>query len=74
MMSIAARLKLSRKSRGYTQEALAAAIGVSRGVISNIEYQKAEPQALVIHAICEVLRIDENWLDRTRPNGSQSRS
>lgn len=61
-MSIATRLKQARKSRGYTQDALAGAIGVSRGVISNIEYEKTEPQALVLHAICNALRIDENWL------------
>lgn len=61
-MNIASRLKQSRKSRGYTQDSLASAIGVSRGVISNIEYEKAEPQPLVIHAICDVLQIDEHWL------------
>ena len=61
-MNIASRLKQARKSRGYTQDALATAIGVSRGVISNIEYEKTEPQALVIRAICDVLRIDEHWL------------
>ncbi len=61
-MNIASRLKQARKSKGYTQDSLANAIGVSRGVISNIEYEKAEPQTLVIHAICDVLQIDENWL------------
>lgn len=61
-MNLASRLKQARKSRGYTQNALAVAIGASRGVISNIEYEKVEPQVLVVHAICEVLRIDENWL------------
>ncbi len=61
-MSIAIRLKQARKSKGYTQEALACAIGVSRGVISNIEYEKAEPQPLVLHAICQVLQISEDWL------------
>lgn len=61
-MNLASRLKQARKSKGYTQDALARAIGVSRGVISNIEYEKTEPQSLVIRAICDVLRIDENWL------------
>lgn len=61
-MSIASRLKQARKLKGYTQESLASAVGVSRGVISNIEYEKTEPQALVVHAICDVLRIDEHWL------------
>ena len=36
-MNLAFRLKKARKLRGYTQDALASAIGVSRGVISNIE-------------------------------------
>lgn len=61
-MNLASRLKQARKSKGYTQAALASAIGVSRGVISNIEYEKTEPQALVIRAICDVLQIDKNWL------------
>lgn len=61
-MNIASRLKQARKSKGYTQDALANAIGVSRGVISNIEYEKTEPQSLVIRAICDVLQIDEHWL------------
>lgn len=62
MVGTAVRLKQARKAKGYTQDALAAAIGVSRGVISNIEYEKAEPQPLVIRAICDVLQIKENWL------------
>lgn len=61
-MSIGSRLKQARKMRDYTQDALASAIGVSRGVISNIEYSKTEPQQLVTHAICEVLQIQESWL------------
>jgi transcriptional regulator with XRE-family HTH domain len=61
-MSIATRLRQARKSRGYTQDSLAKTLGVSRGVIANIEYEKAEPQAIVIHAICECLQISKNWL------------
>ena len=61
-MSIATRLRQARKSRGFTQDSLAKALGVSRGVIANIEYEKAEPQTIVIHAICECLQISKNWL------------
>lgn len=61
-MSIASRLKQARKSRGFTQESLAKAIDVSRGVIANIEYEKTIPQPLVIRAICDVLHISEDWL------------
>lgn len=61
-MTIGDRLKQARKSRGYTQDSLAEAIGVSRGVITNIEHEKAEPQKLVIHAICGVLKVNQKWL------------
>ena len=61
-MSIAQRLKQARQARGYTQDALASAIGVSRGVITNIEYDKADPQSLVIRAISHELHINEDWL------------
>lgn len=52
-MTIGERLKIARKARGYTQDSLAEALGMSRGVITNIEYGRAEPQTLVIKAICE---------------------
>lgn len=61
-MTIGERLRKARKSRGYTQDSLADAIGVSRGVITNIEHEKAEPQKLVIHALCSTLQVNENWL------------
>lgn len=61
-MDVATRLKQARKSKGYTQESLATALRVSRGVITNIEYGKAKPQPLVIRAICDILKINENWL------------
>lgn len=41
-MKMGERLRKARKAKGYTQESLAAAIGVSRGVVTNIEYDKAE--------------------------------
>ena len=62
MDGISLRLKQARKQKGYTQDSLAKAIGVSRGVISTIEYNKVTPQPLVIHAICSVLQIQEEWL------------
>lgn len=61
-MEIGERLKQARKSKGFTQESLSSQIGASRGVITNIEYGKAEPQPLVIRAICDVLNINEQWL------------
>lgn len=61
-MGIGTRLKQARSIKGYTQNSLADAIGVSRGVITNIEHEKAEPQLLVIREICYVLGINMSWL------------
>lgn len=61
-MGIGARLKQARSLKGYTQNSLADAIGVSRGVITNIEHEKAEPQLLVVREICYVLGINMPWL------------
>jgi len=46
-----------------TQSELAERIGVSRGVITNIELSKVEaPQPIVTTAICNILKIDPDWL------------
>ncbi len=58
------RLKQARKSRGYTQESLADTIGVSRGVIFNLETNKTEPQVIVVNALCHTLQISREWLVR----------
>ena len=60
--SMGERLKFARKSKGYTQVSLAAAIGVSRGVIFNLEKDKAPAQRIVIQALCRTLRIRKDWL------------
>mgnify|MGYP006068823307 CR=1 FL=1 len=62
-LSIGQRLKEARKARKISQDALAEKLGVSRGVITNIEHDKVEePQALVLSAICQVLNINRQWL------------
>ena len=62
-MSIGKRLKTVRKKRGISQYELAKSIGVSRGVITNIEYDKVqEPQAIIIDAIVNTLNINRQWL------------
>ena len=47
---------------GRTQDSLAQTIGVSRGVIFNLEKNKTEPQAIVINAVCQILKINKEWL------------
>lgn len=64
MNTLGERLSYVRKKNGYTQNSLAAAIGVSRGVIFNIEKNKTVPQAIVVNAICQTLGINKDWLLR----------
>ncbi len=62
MNTLGDRLYYARKIRGYTQISLADAIGVSRGVIFNLEKNKTEPQVIVTNAVCQVLQIRKEWL------------
>ena len=62
-MTLANRLKIARKSKGLTQDRLAEIIGISRGVIANIELDRIEkPQPLIINSICSALEINKDWL------------
>ena len=62
-LTLGERLKTARKFRGLTQDGLADKIGTSRGVITNIEHNKIEmPQSLIINALCDTLKIDQEWL------------
>lgn len=62
MNTLGERLNYARKKKGYTQDSLAESIGVSRGVIFNLEKNKTEPQMIVINAICNTLKINREWL------------
>ncbi len=62
MNTLGERLNYARKRRGYTQEALAREIGVSRGVIFNLEKNKTQPQQIVLNALCSTLDIRPQWL------------
>lgn len=57
------RLKAARLFRHISQQALAQSIGVSRGVIANIEYDVIRnPQELILRSIAHSLNISETWL------------
>ena len=62
MNSLGERLIYARKLKGFTQDSLAETIGVSRGVIFNLEKNKTEPQIIVINAISQCLKINKEWL------------
>ncbi len=62
MDNLGERLAYARRNGGHTQNSLAEAIGVSRGVIFNLEKNKTIPQTIVINAICRTLNINSDWL------------
>lgn len=62
METLGERLNFVRKKNHYTQESLANEIGVSRGVIYNLEKNITMPQTIVINALCKTLKINKEWL------------
>ena len=62
MDTLGERLNYARRKSGYTQNSLAESIGVSRGVIFNLEKNKTIPQTIVVNAICRTLNVNSDWL------------
>ncbi len=56
------RLKEARKALHLSQREFGERLGVSRDVISNIEYGRVPPKDLLLKHICEVYNIREEWL------------
>ena len=61
-MELKDRVMLVRQQAGLSQRAFAERIGVSYGVIANIEYDKAPMTRVVGIAICSKFNIREEWL------------
>ncbi|MCQ6528994.1 helix-turn-helix domain-containing protein [Bacillus mycoides] len=56
------RIKEIRKSKKFSREKFGEKIGVSRGVIENIEYNRVEIKDLYIQLICKEFNVNEHWL------------
>lgn len=54
---LARNLKKLRKSRGFTQESLAEAAGLSLGGYQHIEYGHRWPSDVTLHRISEAMRV-----------------
>src|SRR6476660_7824419 len=54
---LGARVKDLRKARGWSLDALAAASGVSRSMLSDIEREKANPTLAVTFRIAQAFRL-----------------
>lgn len=56
------RIKYLRKSKGLSQDAFAALIGITQPSVSSIESGKSEPANSTIASICKEFGCDEKWL------------
>jgi len=58
MSALGHRVRDERRRRGFTLEALAAASGVSRSMLSEVERGRKEASSEVLAAVCDALRVD----------------
>ena len=56
------RIRQVREALNLSQREFGERLGVSRDVISNIEYGRVAPKALLIKHICDLYSVNENWL------------
>ena len=61
-MSIGSRLKEARKQKNFTQEELAAKIGVTKGAIANYENQVSTPKIEILFKLIQELGVDANYI------------
>ncbi|HGS8960201.1 TPA: helix-turn-helix domain-containing protein [Clostridioides difficile] len=60
--TISKRIRKVRKDANLSQPAFGEKLGVSKDVISNIEYNRVEPKPLFINYMCDVFNVNKEWL------------
>ncbi|HBH3701009.1 TPA: helix-turn-helix domain-containing protein [Clostridioides difficile] len=61
-ININKRIRKIRKDANLSQPAFGEKLGVSKDVISNIEYNRVEPKALFINHLCNVFNVNKEWI------------
>ncbi len=56
------RIKAVREALKLSQREFGEKLGVSRDVISNIEYDRVQPKELLLRHICQQYKVNERWL------------
>lgn len=56
------RIKAVREVLRLSQREFGEKLGVSRDVISNIEYGRVPPKELLLRHICQLYKVNEHWL------------
>ena len=57
------RIKAVRETLKLSQRKFGEKLGVSRDVISNIEYGRVKPKALLLRHMCQLYGVNEHWLE-----------
>lgn len=57
------RIKAVRETLKLSQREFGERLGVSRDVISNIEYDRVPPKDLLLRHICQMYKVKEHWLE-----------
>lgn len=57
------RIKALRLALGLSQEEFGRRLGVGRGAITNIEFNKVEPKPLFVDLICREFGVNREWLE-----------
>lgn len=56
------RIRAVREALGLSQRKFGERLGVSRDVISNLEYGRVPPKELLLQHICQLYGVNETWL------------
>lgn len=57
------RIKSVREALDLSQREFGEKLGVSRDVISNIEYGRVQPKELLLRLLCQQYGVNEHWLE-----------
>lgn len=61
-IAIGARIRVAREQKGYSQDELAAKLGVTKGLVSQYEGGITMPPSKRFSRLAEVLSVSEGWL------------
>lgn len=56
------RIRAVREALLLSQRDFGEKLGVSRDVISNLEYGRVKPKELLLRHICRLYKVNESWL------------
>lgn len=60
---IVSRIKSVREALQLSQREFGEKLGVSRDVISNIEYGRVQPKKLLLQHMCRLYKVNPRWLE-----------